>query len=125
MKFFDDSKGTNVGAATRTVAGFAQPLLLIAGGRDKGGSYAPLAPLLRKHVKGLYVIGEARDRMARELEGTTLIVKASGMEEAVREAARSAERGDVVLLSPACSSFDQYGSYAERGKHFQEEVRKL
>lgn len=125
VKYFDDSKGTNVGAVARTIAGFSEPLVLIAGGRDKGGSYAPLAPLLRARVKRLIAIGEARERMAAELEGTTSISMVAGMEEAMREAARSISPGDVVLLSPACSSFDQYGDYGERGRHFQEEVWKL
>jgi UDP-N-acetylmuramoylalanine--D-glutamate ligase len=125
VKYFDDSKGTNVGATARTIAGFREPLVLIAGGRDKGGSYAPLAPLLRTGVKRLVAIGEARERMAAELDGTTSISMVAGMEEAVREASRFTEPGDVVLLSPACSSFDQYGDYGERGRHFQEEVWKL
>jgi UDP-N-acetylmuramoylalanine--D-glutamate ligase len=125
VKYFDDSKGTNVGAVARTIAGFREPLVLIAGGRDKGGSYAPLAPLLRARVKRLIAIGEARERMAAELEGTTSISMVAGMEEAMREASRSIAPGDVVLLSPACSSFDQYVDYGERGRHFQEEVWKL
>jgi UDP-N-acetylmuramoylalanine--D-glutamate ligase len=125
VKYFDDSKGTNVGAVARTIAGFREPLVLIAGGRDKGGSYAPLAPLLRARVKRLIAIGEASERMAAELEGTTAISMVAGMEEAMKEASRSSSPGDVVLLSPACSSFDQYGDYGERGRHFQEEVWKL
>jgi len=125
VKYYDDSKATNVGATARTVAGFKQPVVLIAGGRDKGGSYGPLASLLKGHARKLVVIGEAAARIAEELEGTTDIVRAAGMEEAVAEAARSAREGDAVVLSPACSSFDSYSDYAQRGRHFQEEVRKL
>jgi UDP-N-acetylmuramoylalanine--D-glutamate ligase len=71
------------------------------------------------------LLGEAGDRMARELAGAAPIVRVPGMAEAVKEAAGAARPGDVVLLSPACSSFDQYRDYVERGKHFQDEVRKL
>jgi UDP-N-acetylmuramoylalanine--D-glutamate ligase len=125
VKYYDDSKATNVGAAARTVAGFGQPVVLIAGGRDKGGSYGPLAPLMKGHVRRLIVMGEAAGKMAEELQGATEIVRASGMEEAVVEAARAARKGDAVVLAPACSSFDSYSDYARRGRHFQEEVGKL
>lgn len=125
VRFFDDSKGTNVGATARTLSGFQSPVVLIAGGRDKGGSYAPLFPLVREHARRLVLIGEASGRMARELEGSAPVVRAGGMGEAVREAAAAARPGDVVLLSPACSSFDQYRDYVQRGMHFQDEVRKL
>ena len=125
VRYYDDSKATNVGAAARTVAGFGQPVVLIAGGRDKGGSYGPLAPLVKGHVRRLIVMGEAAGRIAEELQGTTDIVSASGMEEAVAEAARAARKGDAVVLAPACSSFDSYSGYARRGRHFQEEVGKL
>jgi UDP-N-acetylmuramoylalanine--D-glutamate ligase len=125
VKYYDDSKATNVGAAARTVAGFGQPVVLIAGGRDKGGSYGPLASLMKGHVRRLVVMGEAAGKIAEELQGTTEIVRASGMEEAVVEAARAARKGDAVVLAPACSSFDSYSDYARRGRHFQEEVGKL
>jgi UDP-N-acetylmuramoylalanine--D-glutamate ligase len=125
VKYYDDSKATTVGAAARTVAGFGQPVVLIAGGRDKGGSYGPLAPLMKGHVRRLIVMGEAAGKMAEELQGTTEIVRASGMEDAVVEAARAAHKGDAVVLAPACSSFDSYNDYARRGRHFQEEVGKL
>ncbi len=125
VRYYDDSKGTNVGATVRTVEGFRQPVVLIMGGRDKGGSYAPLAPLLRRGARGLVVMGEAAPKIASELDGAAAIVRAGGMEDAVRQAARLARPGDAVLLSPACSSFDRYGSYAERGRHFQGQVAEL
>jgi UDP-N-acetylmuramoylalanine--D-glutamate ligase len=125
VRFYDDSKGTNVGAAARTLSGFQSPVVLIAGGRDKGGSYAPLFPLVREHARCLVLTGEASGRMARELEGAAPIVRAGDMAVAVREAAAAARPGDTVLLSPACSSFDQYQDYVQRGRHFQDEVRKL
>jgi UDP-N-acetylmuramoylalanine--D-glutamate ligase len=125
VKYYDDSKGTNVGATARTLAGFREPVILVAGGRDKGGGYEPLAPQVREHVRSLVLLGEAGERMARELAGAAPIIRVPGMAEAVKEAAGAARAGDVVLLSPACSSFDQYRDYAERGKHFQDEVRKL
>jgi UDP-N-acetylmuramoylalanine--D-glutamate ligase len=125
VKYYDDSKGTNVGATARTLEGFSRPVVLIAGGKDKGGSYAPLAAIAAGRVSRLVLLGEAAGRMAEELGSAAPTVVVRGMEEAVREAAAAARAGDAVLLSPACSSFDQYGSYAERGRHFQEEVGKL
>jgi UDP-N-acetylmuramoylalanine--D-glutamate ligase len=125
VKYFDDSKATNVGATARTVAGFREPLVLIAGGRDKGGSYGPLVPLMEGRVSELIVMGEAAGRIAEELGGAVETVRVGGMEEAVAAAARAARAGGSVLLSPACSSFDSYRDYAERGRHFQDEVRKL
>ncbi len=125
VRYYDDSKATNVGATARTVAGFREPLVLIAGGRDKGGSYGPLVPLMEGRVSKLIVMGEAAGRIAGELGGVVETVRAGGMEEAVAAAVRAARGGGSVLLSPACSSFDSYRDYAERGRHFQDEVRKL
>ncbi len=125
VRWYDDSKGTNVGATVRTLAGMAGPVVLILGGKDKGGSYAPLAPLVRDRVRALVLLGEAREKIAAELAGTAPIELVAEMGEAVRRSAQLAQPGDVALLSPACASFDQYTSYAERGRHFQEEVDKL
>lgn len=124
--YYDDSKGTNVDAAVQSLSGFSDGrVILIAGGRDKGGSYEPLRRMAEKKVKLLIAIGEARERIALALQGATDIVKAEKLEEAVTAAGRRAVSGDVVLLSPACSSFDQFRDYKERGDRFQALVKEL
>jgi UDP-N-acetylmuramoylalanine--D-glutamate ligase len=124
-RWYDDSKGTNVGATAATLAGLPGPVVLILGGRDKGGSYAPLLPLVRGRVRALLCIGEAGPAIAAELGGAAPAEVLPGMGAAVARARALARPGDAVLLSPACSSFDQYTSYAERGRHFQAEVNRL
>jgi UDP-N-acetylmuramoylalanine--D-glutamate ligase len=125
IDFYDDSKGTNVGAVVRSLENFHRPLLLIAGGRDKGGDYSPLFELIRRKVKRVILMGEARDLMAAALAGQAPIQTAADMVEAVALAFAAATPGDVVLLSPACSSFDMYRDYAARGRSFQQAVRSL
>jgi UDP-N-acetylmuramoylalanine--D-glutamate ligase len=125
IHFYDDSKATNVGAVIKALEGFRQPILLIAGGRDKGGEYSPLNELIRTKVKGLILIGEARQKMQGQLGHLTRTDLADTMEEAVHLAFRQAEPGDVVLLSPACSSFDMFRDYGHRGDVFQEAVQAL
>jgi UDP-N-acetylmuramoylalanine--D-glutamate ligase len=124
IDFYDDSKGTNVGAVVMALASFDKNIILIAGGRDKQGDYAPLRGLLAGKVKKLILLGEAKNVMEKALQGTTPIKRVEDMREAVREAMVSAEAGDTVLLSPACSSFDQYCNYEERGRDFQNCVRE-
>jgi UDP-N-acetylmuramoylalanine--D-glutamate ligase len=125
IRFYDDSKGTNVGSVVKSLLSFTEPVILIAGGKDKGGDLSPLQDGIRSHVRRLILIGEAKERMAQALGALTETVKAPTLEEAVLLAYRSARRGDVVLLSPACSSFDMFKDYKERGRVFQETVRKL
>jgi len=125
VRYFDDSKGTNVGAVVKSLEGFASKVILIAGGLDKGGSYSPLRSLVKEKVKGLILIGAAADKIASELGDLTKVVKADSMASAVKFAAAVAEPGDVVLLSPACASFDMFKDYADRGNKFVEEVRKI
>ena len=125
VRYIDDSKGTNVGAVVEALAATRGPVILIAGGVDKGGDYGPLrAPLMEK-VRLLILIGAARDKMRTALQGATAIETAPALADAVRIAAAHAHRGDTVMLSPACSSFDQFKDYAERGRVFQELVRAL
>lgn len=123
--WIDDSKGTNVAAAVEALNAARAPVILIAGGMDKGGDYTPLRGPLKEKVRLLILIGAARDKMRAALEGTTGIEVEQTLDEAVRRAATVACIGDTVLLSPACSSFDQFKSYAERGRIFQELVRAL
>jgi UDP-N-acetylmuramoylalanine--D-glutamate ligase len=120
----NDSKATNVAAAVRALASYEAPILLIAGGRAKGESFAPLAQAAKGHVRRAYLLGEAADELAfvfgevpHELSGD--------LETAVRTAAAEADAGDVVLLSPACASYDQYASFEERGEHFRRLVQTL
>ena len=125
VRFYDDSKGTNVGSVVKSLQSFSQPVILIAGGKDKNGDLSPLKRLIRKRVKHLILIGEARERMNRELGALTDTVLAKTMEEAVLFASQKAEVGEVVLLSPACSSFDMFKDYKERGRVFKEAVSKI
>ena len=125
VSFFDDSKGTNVGAVAAALTAVRPPVILIAGGVDKGGSYAPLIEPLRKSVKLLVLYGEARETIHHMVNGVTRLAMAERFEQAVRIAAAEARSGDTVLLSPGCSSFDQFRNYAERGRVFQELVRAL
>jgi UDP-N-acetylmuramoylalanine--D-glutamate ligase len=123
--FIDDSKATNIGAVQAALEGIERPVVLIAGGRDKGGDYAMLAPLMRQKVKAMVLIGEAAEKMARAFDGLSRIETADNMAEAVRRAATLAGPGDVVLLSPACASFDMFENYARRGEAFSAAVREL
>ena len=124
-RYFNDSKGTNVGAVRKSLASFDGPIVLIAGGVHKGGSYLGLAPLVRERVRKLILLGESAELIKEALGELTdtLVVKDFG--EAVREARTAARPGDVVLLSPACSSFDMFENYAERGRAFKELVQAL
>ena len=123
--YLDDSKATNIGAVQASLAGMERPVVLVAGGRDKGGDYRLLAELVRKKVKGMVLIGEARQKIAEVLEGCAEMILADDLPMAVNKAAAMAEDGDVVLLSPACASFDMFDSYVHRGQVFKEAVLAL
>ena len=125
IQFFDDSKGTNVGAVVKALEGFSRPVILIAGGRDKGGDYGPLKALIREKVKALILIGEAREKMREQLGDLAPTELADSLETAVFRSFRQGEPGDVVLLSPGCSSFDMFRDYAQRGEVFQQAVKAL
>lgn len=126
VRYYDDSKGTNVGASVAALGGLAEErAVLIAGGRDKLGDYAPLVDVLRRKGRALIVIGEAADRIAVAAEGVLPIRRAASMGEAVEIARELAQSGDAVLLSPACSSFDMFRGYTHRGDVFVEAVRRL
>jgi len=125
IRFYDDSKATNVGAVVKALEGFDRPIILIAGGRDKGGDYLPLQELVQAKVKAMVLIGEARDIMMEQLGMLTKTEYAGTLEEAVLWAFQQGLSGDVVLLSPACSSFDMFRDYVHRGNVFQQAVRKL
>ncbi len=119
VSFYDDSKATNVGAAVTALTGLAEArAVLIAGGRDKHGSYGPLAVAVQDKARAVVVLGEAADRIAEAVAGQVVVERAADMDAAVRIAFELAEPGDAVLLSPACSSFDMFASYAARGEAF-------
>ncbi|MCK9376063.1 MAG: UDP-N-acetylmuramoyl-L-alanine--D-glutamate ligase [Syntrophobacterales bacterium] len=125
VAFYDDSKGTNVGAVACSLAHFDRPVVLIAGGRDKDSDFTLLNDLIRARVKALVLLGETREHMARIWHGLAPSYPADDMAAAVARAWQLADPGDVVLLSPACASFDMYRDYAHRGQTFQHVVREL
>ncbi|MFZ5448377.1 MAG: UDP-N-acetylmuramoyl-L-alanine--D-glutamate ligase [Thermodesulfobacteriota bacterium] len=125
VSYYDDSKGTNVGAVARSLAHFDRPIILIAGGRDKDSDFSLLNDLIRDRVKALVLMGETRERLARIWHGLAPLYLADDMAAAVAQAASLARLGDVVLLSPACASFDMYRDYVHRGQTFQQAVREL
>jgi UDP-N-acetylmuramoylalanine--D-glutamate ligase len=125
VSYYEDSKGTNVGSVVRSLESFPGSITLIAGGKDKGGSYDPLAPLVKERVRHLILIGEAKERMREALGDLTETRFADTLEEAVAAAAQFTEPGGVVLFSPACSSFDMFRDYAERAERFVAAVNAL
>ena len=125
VRYYNDSKGTNVGAVMKSLASFADPVVLLAGGVDKGGDYAPLTDAVKQKVRRLVLFGAAKEIIARALGGLTETVIVDDIQAAVRDAAAHARTGDVVLLSPSCSSFDQFRNYAERGQVFKRLVLEL
>ncbi len=125
VRYYNDSTATNVDAVYRALEGFAAPVVLIMGGRDKGGGYQDLAPSIRENVRTLIVIGEAAETITNALGHLVPTVRAEDMAAAVRLATARARRGDAVLLSPACASFDMYESYHQRGDDFCRHVQQL
>lgn len=125
VTYINDSKGTNVGASCKALLSAKAPILWIAGGKDKGGAYEPLKDFVKKKVKKTFLLGEAKTKMFESLKGCGEITMVNDLAEAVLLAARVAQAGDTVLFSPACSSFDMFKDYAERGKKFSELVNKL
>jgi UDP-N-acetylmuramoylalanine--D-glutamate ligase len=123
VRFYDDSKGTNVGAVMRALECFSQPVILLIGGRDKEGDFETLAPLIRERVRELILFGEAREKISRLIGGVVHTQLTTTMKEAVATARNLASPGDVVLLSPGCASFDEFTDYKARGRVFQELVR--
>ena len=125
VAFYNDSKATNVDATKKALEAFASGVHLILGGKDKNSDYTELADLLRARVKVVYTIGSAAEKIERHLAGVVKIVSAGTLDSAVRQAAQLAVAGDVVLLAPACASFDQFTSYEHRGRVFKDLVKQL
>jgi UDP-N-acetylmuramoylalanine--D-glutamate ligase len=124
IRYYDDSKGTNVASVAASVRGFPRPLVLIAGGVDKGGSYEPMLAALDT-CKGIVLIGKAAPliRDAAAAHGVTYpVIDATDMHDAVRRATEMCTAGDAVVLSPACASYDMFQNYGHRGRVFREAV---
>ncbi len=125
IRFYNDSKGTNVGAVVKSLASFSSPVILLAGGIDKGGDYGVLEGEMKAKVKTLILFGSAKGIIQGALGHLTETVVVDSLEAAVHEAQRHAVSGDTVLLSPACSSFDMFENYEERGRVFKDLVHRL
>ena len=126
VEWVNDSKATNVNAVWYALGSFERPVVLIAGGKDKGNDYAPLLPLIEGGVRAVIGVGESGPKVMRELGAVAPeAVLTQTMAEAVAAAQRLAQPGDVVLLSPACASFDQYDNYERRGEHFKKLVGEI
>lgn len=125
VNFVNDSKGTNVGAVLKSLESFNLPVVLIAGGLDKDSDFTLLRDSVRDKVKHLILIGEAKNKIREALKGYTDISYASTMDDAVEKAQQKTTPGDTVLLSPACTSFDMFRDFEERGRKFKEAVRRL
>jgi len=124
-RFINDSKGTNVDACKRALETFPAPIILIMGGYDKGSPYRPLANLIREKVTALILLGQAAPRIEKELIGLAPIYRVDGMREAVELSYSLSQPGSSILLSPACSSFDMYLDFEERGRDFKRWVREI
>jgi UDP-N-acetylmuramoylalanine--D-glutamate ligase len=125
VRYVNDSKGTNVGATLAAVAGFPGPLLLILGGDGKQQDFSPLRTALVGKVRVALLIGRDAPSIATALDGVCALQDCASLEEAVVAAARAAQPGDTVLLSPACASLDMFRDYAHRGNVFADSVRRL
>ncbi len=122
VEYYNDSKATNVDATLKAVAAFASGIHLILGGKDKGSDYALLAELLRERARAVYTIGSAAAKIESQLRGVVSIHSCETLQAAVNAAACAARPGEIVLLAPACSSFDQFENYEHRGRVFKELV---
>jgi len=126
VAFYDDSKGTNVGATVAALNGMRQKVVLIAGGDGKGQDFAPLKPAVAARARAVVLIGRDREKIAQAIEGSGAPTqRARDMEEAVRMALAAAREGDAVLLSPACASFDMFRNYEHRAQVFVQAVKEL
>jgi UDP-N-acetylmuramoylalanine--D-glutamate ligase len=122
VEFYNDSKATNVDATAKAIAAFSSGIHLILGGKDKGSDYTALSPLMRERVRAVYTIGSAAEKIESQLRGVVSMHSCGTLDGAVNAAASAARPGEVVLLAPACSSFDQFENYEHRGRVFKELV---
>jgi UDP-N-acetylmuramoylalanine--D-glutamate ligase len=125
VEYYNDSKATNVDATIKALESFPANIHLILGGKDKDSDYTQLNQLLRERVKQVYTIGTAADKIESQIRGAAKLVHSETLEKAIKQAAAVAQSGDVVLLAPACASFDQFRNYQHRGQVFKNTVRSL
>jgi len=125
ITFIDDSKGTNVGALIKAIESLDTPIILIAGGQAKGGDFSPLRELARQRIRGAFLIGEARSKIADILRDYTTVLESEDFRSAITDAYRFAKPGETVLLSPGCASFDMFEDYKDRGEQFKRIVMEL
>ncbi|OGS03072.1 MAG: UDP-N-acetylmuramoylalanine--D-glutamate ligase [Elusimicrobia bacterium RIFOXYA1_FULL_47_7] len=125
VEYINDSKATNVDSTLVALKAFEKPVWLILGGRDKGAPYRPLGSQIKKKVKAILLIGEAAAKIRKEFSGTAELLDAGDIDGALSLASRRAVKGDIVLLSPACASFDQFDNYEHRGRYFKNAVLKM
>ncbi|MGA1842150.1 MAG: UDP-N-acetylmuramoyl-L-alanine--D-glutamate ligase [bacterium] len=125
VDFVNDSKGTNVGAVIKAIESVNDPIILIAGGKDKGGDFSTLSQLVQEKVRAIFLIGEATEKIAGVLGAYTKIIKSDNLQSAVRDAYRMARSGYTILFSPGCASFDMFKDYKDRGEKFKQIVEGL
>jgi UDP-N-acetylmuramoylalanine--D-glutamate ligase len=126
VNYYDDSKGTNVGATIAALQGLGRKAVLIAGGEGKGQDFAPLNPVVAQHARAVVLIGRDAPLIAAALKGSGVtVLRARDMDDAVQQASALAQSGDAVLLSPACASFDMFRNYAHRAEMFVRAVQEL
>jgi UDP-N-acetylmuramoylalanine--D-glutamate ligase len=125
IKFYNDSKATNVNSVWFAIRGFTQPIVLMLGGRDKGNDYKEILNEVRKFVKTIIAFGESRNKVHEFFKYERPVVVAVNLQQAVKEAFAAADSGDIVLLSPACASFDEFENYEHRGREFKRRVNEL
>ena len=125
VEYYNDSKATNVDATIKALESFPSNLHVILGGKDKGSDYSVLRDLLRERAKRVYTIGAAAEKIEQQIGDAVPVLRAETLETAVRRAAEAAVAGDVVLLAPACASFDQFENYEHRGRVFKELVQAM
>ncbi|HYG98611.1 MAG TPA: UDP-N-acetylmuramoyl-L-alanine--D-glutamate ligase [Terriglobales bacterium] len=125
VQYYNDSKATNVDATIKALESFPSNIHIILGGKDKGSDYTVLKPLLKERAKRVYTIGAAAEKIEKHLGGVVDLVRSGTLDNAVKQATTAAQPGDVIVLAPACASFDQFNSYEHRGKVFKELVKAL
>jgi UDP-N-acetylmuramoylalanine--D-glutamate ligase len=125
VRYVNDSKGTNVGAVVKSIESFKDPVILIAGGRDKAGDFSLLRNLVKERVRALVLLGEAREKIKQALGNYTETFMATDLKEAIKVSRSIAKKGDIVLLSPACASFDMFIDFEDRGRQFKKIVMEL
>jgi UDP-N-acetylmuramoylalanine--D-glutamate ligase len=125
VKFYNDSKATNVNSVWYALKGFKEPIILLLGGKDKGNNYTEIEKEVKEHVKHIVAIGESKQKVYNFFKDIIPVTISEGFEDAVNKAASEAEEGDVVLLSPACASFDMFENYERRGMEFKKIVNSL